>query len=88
MAFFALIKLKNVKAVVSVDPDPAIDFVASVAKKLRSFKLIADLSDLWPEAITLPNRFLNYLLQIIGYSVNIALFKVAQMVFPCTMNVR
>jgi len=75
LAFFALIKLKNVKAVISAYPHPAIDFVASVAKKLRSFKLIADLSDLWPEAITLPNRFLNYLLQIIGYSVNITLFK-------------
>jgi len=75
LAFFALIRLKNVKAVISAYPHPAIDFVSSLAKALRSFKLVVDLSDLWPEAVTLPNRFLNYLFQAIGYSINVALFK-------------
>ena len=75
LTFFALIRLKNVKAVISAYPHPAIDVASSLAKALRSFKLVVDLSDLWPEAITLPNRFLNYLLQTIGYSTNMALFK-------------
>ena len=75
LAFFALIRLKNVKVVISAYPHPVIDFVASLAKALRSFKLVVDLSDLWPEDITLPNRFLNYLLQTIGYSTNVALFR-------------
>lgn len=73
--FLTLIKLKKVKAVISAYPHPVIDFVASLAKSLRSFKLIVDLSDLWPEAITLPNRFLNSLLHTIGYCINVALFK-------------
>jgi len=75
LTFFALIRLKNVKTVISAYPHPAIDVVSSLAKALRSFKLVVDISDLWPEAITLPNRFLNYLLQAIGYSTNVALFR-------------
>jgi len=75
LAFFALIRLKNVKAVISAYPHPAIDIVSSSAKALQSFKLVVDLSDLWPEAITLSNRFLNYLFQVTGYGINVALFR-------------
>jgi glycosyltransferase involved in cell wall biosynthesis len=51
-------------------PHPFTDFPAFLFKKVKGARMIVDISDLWPEAISFKSPLGNSLIQGIGYSLN------------------
>lgn len=72
-ALFCLISIGKIPysdVVICLGPHPFTDFPAFLFKKVKGARLIVDISDLWPEAISFKSSLGNSLIQGIGYSLN------------------
>jgi len=77
-AFFCLLSIGKIRysdVVICLGPHPFTDFPAFLFKKIKGSKMIVDISDLWPEAISFKSRLENSLIQGIGYSLNKLMLK-------------
>jgi glycosyltransferase involved in cell wall biosynthesis len=63
-------KIPYSDVVICLGPHPFTDFPAFLFKKVKGARLIVDISDLWPEAISFKSSLGNSLIQGIGYSLN------------------
>jgi glycosyltransferase involved in cell wall biosynthesis len=72
-ALFCLVSIGKIRysdVVICLGPHPFTDFPAFLFKKVKGARMILDISDLWPEAISFKSSFVNSLIQGIGYSLN------------------
>lgn len=77
-ALFCLIAIGKIRysdVVICLGPHPFTDFPAFLFKKVKGAKMIVDISDLWPEAVSFKLPLSNSVIQGIGYSLNKLILK-------------